>query len=375
MNQKFLCTTAALITTVLGIPSVGRTQTSNKPNASDDEQRLPKDVVKVGEYQTSHNNLAAQAVIAKIQSHTLAGRQAATLYIRNIPVLTFLGSTPAASEDTKVGAVNNGTGIQSPYHSERVATIGNLPDVISNHNNHNANQDNPVWRATAVAAKINQLNVKQLDGSKITVSWMNNSDKSDQHFAIKVNGEKLVEINDNTILPDTTNNPAKDALQAVNRMRRLIANAPPLSEIYGLPAPLIPVPVLPVAPVPPPVPPAPVAPATAPVPPAKKVAVGPTVRISFNGQASWYGPGFHGNRTANGERYNQNAMTAAHRSLPFGTKVRVTNLRNGLSVIVRINDRGPFIRGRIVDLSVAAAKALNMFSSGVAPVRLEVLSD
>jgi rare lipoprotein A len=91
--------------------------------------------------------------------------------------------------------------------------------------------------------------------------------------------------------------------------------------------------------------------------------------------ASWYGPGFHGNRSASGERYNQNALTAAHRSLPFGTKVRVTNVRNGRSVVVRINDRGPHIRGRIIDLSAAAARIVGVMQSGVAPVRVEVLGN
>ena len=91
------------------------------------------------------------------------------------------------------------------------------------------------------------------------------------------------------------------------------------------------------------------------------------------GRASWYGPGFHGRTTANGERFNQNAMTAAHRSLPFGTRVKVTNLNNGRSVIVRINDRGPFAKGRVIDLSKAAAGVIGMLSSGTAPVRLQVL--
>ena len=94
---------------------------------------------------------------------------------------------------------------------------------------------------------------------------------------------------------------------------------------------------------------------------------------SVSGKASWYGPGFHGRLTANGERYNQNAMTAAHRNLRFGTKVKVTNLNNGRSVIVRINDRGPFIKGRLIDVSAAAARSLNMIHSGVAPVKITVL--
>ena len=93
------------------------------------------------------------------------------------------------------------------------------------------------------------------------------------------------------------------------------------------------------------------------------------------GTASWYGPGFHGKTTSNGERYNQNSMTAAHKLLPFDTKLRVTNLENGRSVIVRINDRGPFVGSRIIDLSRAAARQLNMLGPGTARVRIVALED
>lgn len=92
-----------------------------------------------------------------------------------------------------------------------------------------------------------------------------------------------------------------------------------------------------------------------------------------NGKASWYGRRFHGKRTASGERYNMNAMTAAHRKLPFHTIVRVTRKSGGRSVVVRINDRGPFIKGRIIDLSRAAASRLNMLRAGVVDVRVEVI--
>ncbi len=91
------------------------------------------------------------------------------------------------------------------------------------------------------------------------------------------------------------------------------------------------------------------------------------------GLASWYGKKFHGRTTASGERYDMHALTAAHRTLPFGTRVRVTNLANGRRVVVRINDRGPFIRGRIIDLSYAAARQVGMVQAGVARVRVEVL--
>jgi rare lipoprotein A len=91
------------------------------------------------------------------------------------------------------------------------------------------------------------------------------------------------------------------------------------------------------------------------------------------GLASVYGKHFNGQTTASGERYDSRALTAAHRTLPLGTEIKVTNLENGKSVRVRINDRGPHVRGRIVDLSSNAAAALG-FSTGVARVRIEILS-
>ena len=91
------------------------------------------------------------------------------------------------------------------------------------------------------------------------------------------------------------------------------------------------------------------------------------------GLASWYGPPYHNRRGSNGEIYNMHAMTAAHRTLPLGSVVRITNLKTGHAAVVRITDRGPFIRGRIVDLSLAAARKLDIYSAGVAQVRLEVM--
>nr|WP_228980201.1 septal ring lytic transglycosylase RlpA family protein [Paraburkholderia gardini] len=92
------------------------------------------------------------------------------------------------------------------------------------------------------------------------------------------------------------------------------------------------------------------------------------------GRASWYGRFFHGRKTANGERYNMHALTAAHKTLPLGSYVRVTNPATSRSVVVRINDRGPFVRGRVIDLSYAAATALNMEHVGTARVTIEGLS-
>jgi rare lipoprotein A len=101
----------------------------------------------------------------------------------------------------------------------------------------------------------------------------------------------------------------------------------------------------------------------------------PATRHALNGTASWYGPRFHGKKTASGEIYNQHKLTAAHKTLPLGTKARVTNLENGSTVEVEINDRGPFIDGRIIDLSRAAAGALGFVELGTAPVQVEVVAD
>ena len=96
-------------------------------------------------------------------------------------------------------------------------------------------------------------------------------------------------------------------------------------------------------------------------------------QLELNGYASWYGDPFHGRRTSNGEVYDMNRMTAAHKTLPFNTVVKVNNLDNGKSVQVRINDRGPFIEGRIIDLSYKAALMINMVRPGTARVRLDIL--
>jgi rare lipoprotein A len=123
----------------------------------------------------------------------------------------------------------------------------------------------------------------------------------------------------------------------------------------------------PPAPPPPPQSPPPAAPPEAPTsPPVKRV---------LQGTASWYGPRFDGRTTASGERFDEDALTAAHETLPLGTRVRVTNLRNGRTVLVRINDRGPRYRGRVIDLSRAAAAELGMIHPGTAPVRIEVLNE
>lgn len=95
--------------------------------------------------------------------------------------------------------------------------------------------------------------------------------------------------------------------------------------------------------------------------------------FSEQGLASWYGLDFHGKKTSNGEVYDMHALTAAHKTLPLGISVKVTNLSNGKDIVVRLNDRGPFVKGRVIDLSYAAAQALDVVRPGTAPVRVEAL--
>jgi hypothetical protein len=110
-----------------------------------------------------------------------------------------------------------------------------------------------------------------------------------------------------------------------------------------------------------------------PSPPPRLALIPPRPQTGQLGVASWYGPGFHGNPTASGEFYNQYALTAAHPTLPLGTPVEVTNLANGKSVRVRITDRGPFVRGRAIDLSHRAAQRLGMVKAGLSRVRIKPL--
>lgn len=340
MKKKILWTTVTLLTATLGLPISSNAQlTQGVDEAQGNKQVTPtntvklnpvKTAIKVGEYQSP---IQAQA-ITKIQTYNLNSQtQAATLYIRDIPVLTFVGnSTDKASTTSAIGS-----------KQVKVASMGKLP---SPEPNSQPADNTPVARATKVAAKLNQLSQEGLNAEEITVRWKSKENAGDR-YAVNVNGEELVEINSDTLLADTTKDPALDALQVTNRLRRLLGNAPALTEITGQPQPQI-------------------------IKQAKQV-VAQAVKVGSHGMASWYGPGFHGRRSANGERYNQNALTAAHRSLPFGTKVKVTNTRTGRSVVVRITDRGPFIGGRVIDLSAAAARMVGVMQSGVAPVSLEVL--
>ncbi|MEM9482953.1 MAG: septal ring lytic transglycosylase RlpA family protein [Cyanobacteria bacterium P01_F01_bin.116] len=239
----------------------------------------------------------------RVNAHERNNRQAATVYIQNIPVLTYIDSTET-------------TDVVSGWVQSQDAT-----GVIAD--------------ANAMAAKFVAM---EEQASSFTARW------NDGNFEVMAGDSPLVTLGDTIQLPDSTEDAAEDVLQVTNRLRRLLGDgtAEPVTDVVGRPAP----------------------------PPAQRVAA---VRSSYNGMASWYGPGFHGRTSASGESFNQYAMTAAHRTLPFGTQVRVTNLNNGRQVVVRINDRGPYSHGRIIDLSAAAAGAIGLRSAGVGPVQVEVL--
>ncbi|MEB3313761.1 MAG: septal ring lytic transglycosylase RlpA family protein [Cyanobacteriota bacterium] len=242
--------------------------------------------------------------------HPLDSREAATVYIRSIPVVTLVGNELASLAGQK----------SNP--SASLAT-------------------DPVVRAQHLVSRLENL-AGVANPAEISARW----DESREAYLVSWGEEDLIIINDQAILPDTTRNLSEDALQVANRLRRLLGNAPALARVEGLPEP-------------------------SPTPTVQTA----VVLSTLTGMASWYGPGFHGRRSASGEVFNQNALTAAHRTLPFGTRVRVTNRRTGQQVVVRINDRGPFSRGRIIDLSAAAAHQIGLRSAGVGQVEVEVLAN
>ncbi|PSN16717.1 septal ring lytic transglycosylase RlpA family protein [filamentous cyanobacterium CCT1] len=246
---------------------------------------------------------------ATVFPHALDARQAATVYIRSIPVITLVGG--------ELETLSAGQG-----------TVATPPDA-----------QEPLRRANDIVTRLQML-AADGDATAIEARWEDEAEA----FVVAWGDETLLTVNNKAILPDTTANPGEDALQIANRLRRLVGNAPPLARVEGLPEP---------------------------TPAANQVGV---VTSSLTGMASWYGPGFHGRRSASGEMFNQNALTAAHRTLPFGTQVRVTNLSTGQSVVVRINDRGPFGHGRVIDLSSAAAAQIGLRASGVGRVQIDVLS-
>ncbi|AFY61271.1 septal ring lytic transglycosylase RlpA family protein [Synechococcus sp. PCC 6312] len=277
--------------------------------------------------QASDNSAATATTIRPIATtliHDLNGREVVTLYLRGIPAMTFLGSQA------------------SPPSGVQVASAANLGIA------RNAAPITAVVQANQLAERLNQLHTSGVDAKTIRLAWNPNINSYRIYAGQDPRQDALVTVNSSVIFPQGGKNLSKDALQITNLIRRQLGNAPALTTAEGRNYPT-----------------------------QTRVATSNfnsgAVRSLFTGMASWYGPGFHGARTSSGERFDQYAMTAAHKTLPFGTMVRVTNLNNGRSVLVRINDRGPFTPGRVIDLSRGAAEVIGLVSSGVGSVRIEVM--
>ncbi|MEM7773539.1 MAG: septal ring lytic transglycosylase RlpA family protein [Cyanobacteria bacterium P01_A01_bin.37] len=404
MNQRFLSgLSAALVISSLGIASssygsesslgdknVGEivpTSTASVNDAS--EVTLTKSgvendsTVDLGRASESSSLIApSNSQVAVIHAHVVDGRQAATVYVRGIPVVTFLGDDAIAQATSTVNEPSSTSVNDQESSAESTAsdTVNSLEKkTVRTFNNNIKPIDtlspvsvtvqeveastplksepssnlaltslgsieqtdslDPVENATAIATRLNQLYTSDIDPDEIVAEW----DDSTELFVIRAGDTVLIEFESGTILPDTTGSLSDDVMQATNRIRRQFGAAP-ITAIEGLPSN------------------------------GRPTVSGGSVQSTFTGRASWYGPGFHGRRSASGEVFNQHALTAAHRTLPFGTLVRVTNVSSGASVTVRINDRGPFGGGRVIDLSAGAAQEIGMIRSGVATVRVDVLN-
>ncbi len=267
-----------------------------------------------------------------VHAHEIDGRRAATLYVKNIPVLTFIG--------TEVGSLSNNSDAIALAADESSSSLAAAAAPAGDVLDPNSELD-PVLRASALGEKLVSQGTEATDFS---VRW----NEANEGYIVTLADEDLIALDARTVLPDTTEHAATDAIQVTNRLRRLLGNAEPISKIEGLPEPE----VVEVAPV-------------------QQVAI-----VSTNvGAASWYGPGFDGRLTASGEVFNQNALTAAHRTLPFGTRILVTNMNNGRQVTITVNDRGPFSGDRVIDLSAGAAEQIGLISSGTGTVQLDVLAN
>jgi rare lipoprotein A len=315
--------------------------------------------LKVGETRSQSLIKSQDDAIARIHTHKLNGKNAATVYVRGIPVVTYIEAEESAksvsnnaqnanSSESKLKSDAKGevkknsesiklpTPLKSNFNKVGKSAIDSAESLLTS--------PNPVERATAAAAMINQLNRDGLDANMIIPAWKNGN------YVIKLGDRATLKFDHQAIFPEPQQNQSQDVLESANLLRRLLGGANPVSEVTNAPKPQVAV--------------------NSPFSPAVTNRI---IQIT-TGMASWYGPGFDGNYSASGEVFNANDLTAAHPSLPFGTFVRVVNTDNGQSVVVRINDRGPYAHGRLIDISTDAANVIGLVSSGVAPVRLEVLS-
>ncbi|MDX1977699.1 MAG: septal ring lytic transglycosylase RlpA family protein [Pseudanabaenaceae cyanobacterium bins.68] len=255
--------------------------------------------LKVGESRSQGLARSQQQAIATVVAHKFGNQNAATVYVRGVPVISVTSNQDITAAEQKI-------------------KMAHLPTLT------------PFDRATNIAATLNYLNLNGFDPQLIV------ADVDTQFPSIKLGNKGHIRLSASLIAASSSGNPQQDAIAAAKLLRNLMTSPQPIAA-------------------------APVRATTRPS------------RPQISGMASWYGADFHGRLSASGEVFNKFQLTAAHRSLPFGTRVRVTNLQNGRSVVVRINDRGPFYGDRILDVSKAAASALGFIDHGVARVKVEVL--
>jgi len=299
------------------------------------EPTLPATPLKVGETRSQGMQRVSRDSLTRVVPHTENGRAAATVFLRGLPVITYLG--PAGEPTTAIPTAND---VKVANPAERLKTEGTGgPETLRGLQV----VPNPTERAAIAAATLTELSRSGLAADSVQAVWQ------DGRFWIRLGDRAQFVLEEGVQLPNTTGDREQDALQMANLLRRLLGNAAPLPRVAN-------------------VPPRPVAPAIASVP-----AVGRPRRV-FSGLASWYGPGLYGRPTATGRPLARNSFHAAHPYLPLGTKVRITNVTNGRSAVLRVEDRGPFHGNRLLDITEAAARALDMLSAGLATVRVEVLS-
>jgi len=315
--------------------------------------------LKVGETRSQSLTRTKDDSIARIHTHKLNGKNAATVYVRGIPVVTYIESEESAKSDSENNASDslktkhetkgeikkNSESLKLPTNTTKLEPRNSdSPAKSADDSSENLlTSPNPVERATAAAAMINQLNRDGIDPNKIIPAWKNGN------YVIKFGDRAMLKFDQQAVFPESLQNQTEDVLESANLLRRLLGGANPVLEVVN-------------------------APKTTFVARSSSPSLNSRILSVISGMASWYGPGFDGNYSASGEIFNASELTAAHPNLPFGTLVRVVNMDNNQSVVVRINDRGPYAHGRVIDISTAAASIIGLISSGIAPVRLEVLS-
>jgi rare lipoprotein A len=364
-NWSYTLSTSVVALAIISSLTSHSAQAQSEVKSTDANPSLSNSL-KVGETRSQSLVRTKDDAIARIHTHKLNGRNAATVYVRGIPVVTYIESEESAKSNSD-NAQEDSSGLsrdkseakgEPKKNSESVKlpsssnNLNNLKPNTSNSSAKSADDNseklltsaNPVERATAAAALINQLNRDGIDANKIVPAW------KDGNYVINLGDRASLKFDQQAVFPESLQNQTQDVLESANLLRRLLGGANPVSEVSNAPSSRL----------------------------ATKSAFSPTLNNRIvgvmSGMASWYGPGFDGNYSASGELFNASDLTAAHPSLPFGTLVRVVNMDNGQSVVVRINDRGPYAHGRVIDISTAAANVIGLISSGVAPVRLEVLS-